>query len=90
MDNAGFLEWIAIGFVVGALARLLMPGRDPIGCLPTILLGIIGAIAGGKLWQELIGRQRGVAWVGSIILAMILLAIFRNLTYRRKIRYFQR
>lgn len=90
METAGFFEWIIVGFLVGALARFLMPGRDPIGCLPTILLGIIGALIGGKLWQELFGRQRGVAWIGSIIVAMILLAIFRNLTYRRKIRYFER
>ena len=90
MESAGLVEWVVVGFLVGALARFLMPGRDPIGCLPTIALGIIGAIAGGKLWEELFGRQRGVAWIGSIIVAMILLAIFRNVTYRRKIRYFDR
>ena len=90
MGDAGIVEWLVVGFLVGAFARLLMPGRDPIGCLPTIALGIIGAILGGKLWEEVFGRQRGVAWIGSIIVAMILLGIFRSITYRRKIRYFER
>ena len=84
----GFFSWILVGAVIGFIARFLMPGRDPIGCLGTILLGIVGAILGGELWEALFGRQRGVAWIGSIVVAMVLLGIFRNMTYRRKIRYF--
>ena len=80
MDVIGLL---AIGFVVGALARLFLPGRDPIGCLPTIVLGVVGSLLGEWLWEELFGRDRGVAWIGSIVVAMGLLAIFRRLTYKR-------
>jgi uncharacterized membrane protein YeaQ/YmgE (transglycosylase-associated protein family) len=78
------LAWIVVGLVVGLVARLLLPGRDPIGCLGTILLGVVGAIVGGRAWQELFGPQRGVAWIGSIIAAMLLLAVFRSVTYRRR------
>jgi uncharacterized membrane protein YeaQ/YmgE (transglycosylase-associated protein family) len=80
MDIIGLL---VIGFVVGALARFFLPGRDPIGCLPTILLGVLGAVIGERLWEEVFGRDRGVAWIGSIVVAMVLLAIFRRFTYRR-------
>jgi uncharacterized membrane protein YeaQ/YmgE (transglycosylase-associated protein family) len=79
----GILEWVVVGAIVGGLARLFLPGgKDPLGCLGTIFIGMAGAALGGKLWQELFGRQRGVAWIGAILMAMLLLAIFRNLTYR--------
>ena len=74
------LGWLVVGVVVGGLARLLLPGRSPIGCLGTIFLGIAGAVLGGKLWSEIFGRQKGIAWIGSILVAMLLLAIFKALT----------
>ncbi|MDQ3941187.1 MAG: GlsB/YeaQ/YmgE family stress response membrane protein [Actinomycetota bacterium] len=77
------LDWIIAGLVVGVVARFLLPGHDPIGCLGTILLGVIGIYAGGILWKELFGRDPGVPWIGSIVVAMVLLAVFRRLTYRR-------
>jgi len=79
----GLVEWILVGLVVGLLARFLLPGRDPIGCVGTVALGILGAVVGGRVWQRLFGPQRGVAWIGSIIAAMVLLAIFRSVTYGR-------
>ncbi len=81
----GLISWIIVGLVVGALARLLMPGRDPIGILATILLGIVGAILGGWLWTVLFGAQEGVAWIGSIIAAMAVLWIYRRATYQRTV-----
>lgn len=77
------LSWIVVGLLVGGIARLAMPGRDPVGCLGTIILGIAGALIGGKLWSELFGDQKGTAWIGAIIVAMILLGILRGVTYRR-------
>ena len=76
----GILGWLLVGLVVGSLARVLLPGRSPVGCLGTIFIGIAGAVLGGKLWSELFGRQKGIAWIGSILVAMLLLAIFKRLT----------
>ena len=76
----GILGWIAVGLIVGLLARMMLPGRSPVGCLGTIFIGVAGAVIGGELWTELFGPQKGVAWIGSILVAMVLLAIFRRLT----------
>ncbi len=77
------LFYIVVGLIVGALARLILPGRDPIGIIGTIILGIIGALLGGFLWQAVFGDNKGVSWIGSLIVAVILLAIYRQMTYRR-------
>ena len=47
MDNYGILGWIVIGLLAGGIAKLLMPGRDPGGCIITILLGIAGSMLFG-------------------------------------------
>ena len=80
MDNAGVIEWIVVGTIVGLLARLLLKRSDPVGCLGTIFIGICGAAIGGKLWEAAFGDQKGVAWIGSILVAMLLLAILSRLT----------
>ena len=45
----GFLGWIVLGLVAGAIAKLIMPGKDPGGCIVTMLLGVVGAVIGGYL-----------------------------------------
>jgi uncharacterized membrane protein YeaQ/YmgE (transglycosylase-associated protein family) len=76
------IAWIVVGLIGGALARLLMPGRDPGGIIVTILLGIAGAILGGFLSVAL-GLGNGVddfdagTIVLSVVGAMILLAGYR-------------
>ena len=82
MENIGIIEWIVIGAVVGLLARLLLKRSDPVGCLGTIFIGIAGAAIGSKVWEAAFGDQDGVAWIGSILVAMLLLAIFSRLTDR--------
>lgn len=74
---------IIVGLVAGAIARLLVPGRDSIGILGTILLGIAGSFVGGFLWN-LIEYHRlapshyhPVGFIGSIIGAIIVLLILR-------------
>lgn len=89
-DSMGFFSWILAGLVIGAVARFLLPGRDPIGCLATIGLGILGAIIGGYVWTELFDKRDNISWIGAIISAMILLLIFRSLTYRRRRSPFRR
>ena len=77
----GCLSWIVLGLIAGALAKLIMPGRDPGGFIITILLGIAGAVVGGFL-STLIGfgdisgfDLRSV--VIAIIGAIVLLAVYR-------------
>jgi uncharacterized membrane protein YeaQ/YmgE (transglycosylase-associated protein family) len=77
------LIFILVGLVVGVLARLLMPGPDPIGILGTIVIGVIGAIVGGYLWRAVFSNTEGVEWIGSIIVAMALLWIYRRMTIGR-------
>jgi uncharacterized membrane protein YeaQ/YmgE (transglycosylase-associated protein family) len=71
---------IIIGLIAGALAKLIMPGRDPGGIIVTILLGIAGALVGGFLFG---GRDGRVGLIGSVVGALILLGIYRLIAGRR-------
>lgn len=78
--------WLVIvGAVIGVVARFLMPGRDPIGFVGTVLLGIVGAVLGGWLWDELMPNNdnQGVAVFAGIVTAMVLLFIYRKIAYGR-------
>ncbi|HEX8455595.1 MAG TPA: GlsB/YeaQ/YmgE family stress response membrane protein [Longimicrobium sp.] len=81
----GFIWMIILGLIAGAIAKLIMPGRDPGGIIVTILLGIAGSVVGGFLWNMLTGgRSDGNAGlIGSIIGALILLALYRMIAGRR-------
>ena len=80
------LGWILFGLVIGAIAKFLMPGRDPGGWIVTILLGIAGSFVGGFLASSLLGRDDQTAgWIGSIIGAMVLLFIYRLIVGRRRV-----
>ncbi len=70
---------LVIGLVVGAIAKLLMPGRDPGGWIITILLGIAGSFVAGFLGRSLGWYQEGqsVGFLASIVGAIILLLIYR-------------
>ena len=81
---AEIIVFILVGLVVGVVARLLMPGRDPIGIIGTILVGIVGAIVGGYLWKAVFGNTEDVEWIGSIIVAMLLLWIYRRMSMGRR------
>ncbi len=81
---AEFLVFLLVGLVVGVIARLLMPGPDPIGILGTILVGIVGAIIGGYLWIAVFGNTEGPEWIGSILVAMALLFLYRRMTLSRR------
>ena len=69
--------WYAFaGLVIGLLARLLMPGRQNMNIFVTILLGVIAAIVGAFLWNAIFVDQEGVAWIGGIVVAVILLWLY--------------
>ncbi|MEN3353674.1 MAG: hypothetical protein V7640_1832 [Betaproteobacteria bacterium] len=78
---------IIFGLVVGALAKLIMPGRDPGGMIVTILLGIAGSLLGGFLANSMGigGGDQYAGLIGSVIGAIILLAIYRMFVGRRTV-----
>ena len=81
----GILSWILFGLVVGVIAKLLMPGRDPGGFIVTILLGIAGALIGGFVGRAMgfYGENQGAGWIMSILGAIVLLALYRMMARRR-------
>lgn len=81
----GILSWILFGLVVGIIAKLLMPGRDPGGFIITILLGIAGALLGGFVGRAMgfYGANEGAGWLMSILGAIILLVLYRMMMRRR-------
>jgi uncharacterized membrane protein YeaQ/YmgE (transglycosylase-associated protein family) len=81
----GILTWILFGLVVGVIAKLLMPGRDPGGFIVTILLGIAGALLGGFIGRAMgfYGPNESAGWLISILGAIILLVVYRMMVRRR-------
>ena len=81
-----FIWWLIIGLIAGALARLIMPGRDPMGVIATILLGIVGSIIGGlvswAIWGADDGRFRPGGIILSILGAILVLWIWRMMKSR--------
>jgi uncharacterized membrane protein YeaQ/YmgE (transglycosylase-associated protein family) len=83
----GVLGWIVFGLIVGVIAKLVMPGRDPGGLIVTVLLGIAGAMVGGYIGQVLgwYGPNDNAGFLMSIAGAIVLLAIYRMLFARRAV-----
>ena len=81
----GILVMIVLGLIIGAVAKLLMPGNDPGGIIVTILLGIAGALVGGFLGRAIGLYQEGqpAGFVMSVIGALVLLFAYRLLTRAR-------
>ena len=82
------LSWLLFGLLAGAIAKFIMPGKDPGGCLVTIAIGIVGAVIGGYIGNNLLGfggvdgfnlRSLGIAILGAIVL----LALYRLFLGRR-------
>ena len=79
---------IVIGLIAGALARLVVPGRQDMSILMTILLGIVGSFVGGLIFALFTGGLHGfqpAGWIGSIIGAVIVLVIYNKVTGRKRI-----
>ena len=81
----GIIATLIIGLVVGAIAKFLMPGRDPGGCIITMLIGIAGALIAGYLgrFMGLYEPGRPAGFIASIIGAMLLLLIYRLVIGRK-------
>jgi uncharacterized membrane protein YeaQ/YmgE (transglycosylase-associated protein family) len=82
----GLIATLLIGLIVGAIAKLLVPGRDPGGWIITILLGIAGAFVGTWLGRMLgiYGTGQTAGWIASIIGAVVLLLLYRAIAGRRR------
>jgi uncharacterized membrane protein YeaQ/YmgE (transglycosylase-associated protein family) len=80
----GIFSWILFGLVAGAIARLVVPGAQRIGCLATIAVGIVGALIGGVIGQVVLGHAVRFRWdlapfllavAGSVVLLLALEAL---------------
>ncbi len=83
----GVIGWIIFGLIVGVIAKLLMPGRDPGGFIITMLLGIAGALLGGFVGRSLgwYGPNDSAGFFMSLLGAIVLLALYRLLFVRRTV-----
>jgi uncharacterized membrane protein YeaQ/YmgE (transglycosylase-associated protein family) len=87
----GIFSFLVFGLFAGLVARLLTPGRQAIGCLPTVAVGIVGAFLGGLIGDVVLGHKIRFSWhLGSFLLAVvgavILLLLLEALAGRRRIR----
>ena len=83
----GIVAWIVFGLIVGIIAKLLMPGRDPGGFVVTALLGIAGAFVGGFVGRAMgfYGPTQSAGWLMSIAGAIVLLLLYRIVAPKRPI-----
>lgn len=76
-----FIVWCVLGFFVGAIARFLVPGPDPMGCIGTTLIGVVGGIVGGVVGDAIFGSLNTKfdlpGLLGAVIGGVIVLLIYR-------------
>ncbi len=87
----GIIGWIVLGLIAGAIAKLIMPGKDPGGLFITLLLGVVGALLGGFLGSAIFGIGLEnfwsiQTWLLAIVGALIVLGIYRAVVGRRAVR----
>ena len=78
----GIIVTIVVGFIVGLIARAIMPGNQSMGFIMTTILGIVGAIV-GQYGANALGMSGPIGWVGSVVGAIIVLFIFGLVTKKR-------
>ncbi len=86
LSSFGFLGWIIVGGLAGLLARAIMPGKDPGGCILTVLLGVGGALLMGFIghavgWYE---PGEGGGFIAALLGAILILFVYRLLRSRRR------
>jgi len=70
------IVYIIAGAIIGALARLIVPGKQGMSVGVTIVVGIVAAIIGGIMWQAIFPDNDGIAWIGSILVAVVLVFLY--------------
>ena len=85
LEGDSILVWILLGLIADGIAKLLMPGKDPGGCVITILLGIAGALVAGFIgkavgWYD---QNEGAGFIAAIVGAFLILLVYRLVLRRR-------
>jgi uncharacterized membrane protein YeaQ/YmgE (transglycosylase-associated protein family) len=85
LQEYGIIAWIIIGGLAGAIAKLVMPGRDPGGCIVTVLLGVAGALLAGWIGKAVgwYNTNEGAGFIAAIVGAFVILFIYRMIAGRR-------
>ena len=87
-DMFNVLGFLIVGFFAGLLGRLLVPGRDPMGCVATTLLGVVGSFVGGLLASLLFHGELNMRasnnFIGAVLGAALALLLYRTLSGRRR------
>ncbi|MDP8987260.1 MAG: GlsB/YeaQ/YmgE family stress response membrane protein [Actinomycetota bacterium] len=87
MNDGNLISYLlglaVFGLIVGAIARLLIPGRNPMGCLGTILAGVAGSFLAGLVGRVLFGRGYTAGWIASILGAVVVVYLFTRAGRRR-------
>lgn len=85
LEGDSVFAWIVLGLLAGGIAKLLMPGKDPGGCLITILLGIAGALLAGFIGKSVgwYDQNEGAGFIAAIVGAFLILLIYRLVLRRR-------
>lgn len=84
----GFIGWIVLGLIIGALAKLVMPGNEKGGIFITMALGVVGGLLGGFIGRTLFNTDLGTfwdirTWLLALLGAVIVLAVYRAVTGRK-------
>lgn len=79
----GVVWYVVAGLIIGLLARAILPGKQQMGMIATIVLGIVSALIGGFLWAAIFSGNDGVAWIGSIIVAVVVLFAYERVIASR-------
>lgn len=79
--DMGIIAFLIFGLIAGAIARFVVPGRDPMGLLGTMLLGVVGALLGGFLFG---GPDGQVGYLGAVVGAVIVLLVYRLVIRNRR------
>jgi uncharacterized membrane protein YeaQ/YmgE (transglycosylase-associated protein family) len=77
------LIYILAGIVIGFLARLIVPGKQQMSFVATVVLGVVAAVIGGLIWNAIWPSNDGIAWIGSIIVAVVLVWIYSRFAASR-------
>lgn len=89
MIVVNLLGWLIFGLIVGAVAQFLVPGRDPLGCVGTISVGVLGSIVGGLVawaFSPATGREfEPAGFLGALFGAVIVLLVYRRLAPRQEV-----